>query len=355
MMEPLPAIAEPESLTQALRRSGVLDRGRVCDVAVESSQEKLRSRTIRLRLTYDGAAPTGAPGSLVLKAGLPNRGGSSSSTARHPEVAFYNNVASIMSERLVPRCFDAGWDPGTKGWHVLLEDLTDTHFIATTWPLPPTMQQCESIIQTRARFHAAWWDDPRLGVSLGIWRDADVMDRRLRSFAEQFARFTDRHGELMSTERRELYERLLQRGLHLFERYLSHRNLTIIHGDAHVWNCFLPRDAEHGDVLLFDWEDWGIYTGTTELAYMMAMHWYPDRRHQLERPLLDHYHATLLEHGVSGYDRQALDEDYRLSALWQIMRPVGQEANNIPPRVWWNNLERALLAVDDLGCRDLLV
>jgi hypothetical protein len=36
------------------------------------------------------------------------------------------------------------------------------------------------------------------------------------------------------------------------------------------------------------------------------------------------------------------------------MRPVGQEANNIPPRVWWNNLERALLAVDDLGCRELL-
>jgi hypothetical protein len=27
---------------------------------------------------------------------------------------------------------------------------------------------------------------------------------------------------------------------------------------------------------------------------------------------------------------------------------------NIPPRVWWNNLERIMLAVDDLGCRDLL-
>ena len=28
--------------------------------------------------------------------------------------------------------------------------------------------------------------------------------------------------------------------------------------------------------------------------------------------------------------------------------------NNIGPRVWWNNLERIMLAVDDLGCRDLL-
>jgi hypothetical protein len=58
--------------------------------------------------------------------------------------------------------------------------------------------------------------------------------------------------------------------------------------------------------------------------------------------------------GVSGYDRRALDDDYRLSALWLIMRPVWQAMNNIAPRVWWNNLERIMLAVDDLGCRDLL-
>jgi len=28
--------------------------------------------------------------------------------------------------------------------------------------------------------------------------------------------------------------------------------------------------------------------------------------------------------------------------------------NNIGPAVWCNNLERIMLAVDDLGCRDLL-
>jgi len=41
-------------------------------------------------------------------------------------------------------------------------------------------------------------------------------------------------------------------------------------------------------------------------------------------------------------------------ALWQITTPVWQAANNIPPLIWWNNLERIHLAVDDLGCRDLL-
>jgi hypothetical protein len=58
---------------------------------------------------------------------------------------------------------------------------------------------------------------------------------------------------------------------------------------------------------------------------------------------------------VRTYDRAALDEDYRLSALWQITTPVWQAPYGIPPRIWWHNLERCLLAVDDLGCRDLLV
>jgi hypothetical protein len=91
-----------------------------------------------------------------------------------------------------------------------------------------------------------------------------------------------------------------------------------------------------------------------DLAYMIAMHWYPDRRRLMEHSLLDCYHRALVDEGVRGYDRQALDEDYRLSVLWEIATPVWQANSQIPPVVWWNNLERIMLAVDDLGCRQLL-
>lgn len=37
-----------------------------------------------------------------------------------------------------------------------------------------------------------------------------------------------------------------------------------------------------------------------------------------------------------------------------MTRPIAQSLNNTAARVWWNNLERIMLAVDDLGCRDLL-
>lgn len=57
---------------------------------------------------------------------------------------------------------------------------------------------------------------------------------------------------------------------------------------------------------------------------------------------------------MSGYDRHALDDNYRQSVLLLITRPVLQAVGNLHPRVWCNNLERIMMAVDDLGCRNLL-
>jgi len=349
--EPLPSAASAEHLTEALRRAGALGEGRVCSVTVESSRATILSRIIRLRLTFEDTVE--APSSLILKTGLPERVGAVWNGGSQ-EVAFYRQIAAATSARIVPRCFEAAWDEDTKAWHLLLEDLTDSHVIATTWPLPPTEQQCARILDAWARFHAQWWDDPRFGISIGTWPEAGAMEGYLKPFAKQFEIFRDRVGSRLPRERCELYVRFIDAAPRLLARHGSHRNLTIVHGDAHVWNCFLPRDSTRDDVRIFDWDGWHIDTASDDLAYMMAMHWYPDYRRQMERRFLDHYHRALVEHGVRGYERSALDEDYRLSALWQIRIPVWQEANGIPPLIWWNNLERCLMAVDDLGCRDLL-
>lgn len=71
--EPLPTGVDAGPLTEALRRVGVLREGRVREVVVESSRATLLSRIVRLRLTYEGGA-SGAPGSLILKTGLPGSG-----------------------------------------------------------------------------------------------------------------------------------------------------------------------------------------------------------------------------------------------------------------------------------------
>jgi hypothetical protein len=348
--EALPATISAAYLTEVLHRAGVL-AGSVREIVVEQSRAMVLSRIIRLRLTYDGDV-AGAPPTLIFKTALPDRTGPEWH-AGPQEVAFYTLVAPGVANGVVPRCFDAQATTAGQPWHLLLEDLTDSHATPTAWPLPPSAAQCERVVQAFARFHAAWWDDARLGVSVGVWRDVAWMQQLLQRFAAVFADFIDRHGDRMPAERRAQYERFLDAAPRLLQRYHTHRNLTVVHGDAHFWNCFLPHAAD-GDVLLFDWDSWRLGEATGDLAYMMAMHWYPDRRRRLEQLLLDRYHATLLAEGVRDYDRQALDDDYRLSVLWHITTPVWQSANRIPPVIWWNNLERILLAVDDLDCRALL-
>jgi hypothetical protein len=350
--EELPRALSPEHLTGVLRRCKALGDGHVSGVVVESSGAKLVSRIIRVRLAYDGPADR-APDGLFLKTALVD-GPIDAPDAGRKEVEFYNQVAAATIPRLVPRCFEASWDPEAKTWHLLLEDLTDSHLVVAEWPVPPTVEQCGRIVETYARFHAFWWNDARLGTSIGTFLDAGALDVFLGAFTGWFESFVDRLGDRLSPERRRLYERLIAAAPRLLARYHSRRDLTVVNGDAHVWNLLYPREPSSGDVQLIDWSAWRIDTATDDLAYMMAVHWFPERRRRLERPLLDRYHAALVAHGVGGYGREALGEDYRLSVLWQLATPVWQAEHKLPPVIWWSHLERILLAVDDLGCRELL-
>lgn len=348
----LPKAAEAVHLTEVLRRAGVLGEGHVREVVVESSQNTVLSRIIRLELRYDGEAPR-APKALILKTCHPDRV-ETFWFAGEREVAFYTQAAARMPAGIVPHCFEAVYDASTKNWHLLLEDLALSHRIATAWPVPPMKGQCESIVSALARAHAAWWDDPRLGKEVGMLVSPAERANVRQRFEQTFAKFCDHIGDRLPAARRALFERLIGQEADLFSYRDRRRHVTIAHGDAHMWNVLLPRDGVNDGARWFDWDSWSIEPAAQDLAYMIAMHWYPDRRKLLEQTLLDRYHAELVARGVADYSREALNADYRLSALLLIVRPVWQWANNIPPVIWWNNLERILLAVDDLDCRELL-
>ena len=115
-----------------------------------------------------------------------------------------------------------------------------------------------------------------------------------------------------------------------------------------------PRDAEADGIRLIDWDAWRPDLGTEDLAYMMAVHWYPERRRRVETPLLRRYCDGLSANGVAGYDFEALWQDYRLSVIRRLAVPVWQSSVNLGPWIWWSHLERILQAFDDLGCEELL-
>ena len=348
----LPDVVEPAQLTAALRRGGALDAGAVREVKVLHQRDTVVSHIIRLGLRYVGES-SGAPQSLILKTANAAFAQTLANGGRR-EVAYYTQLTPRMPPGLVPRCFDGHFDEESLAWHLLLEDLSDSHETAVAWPVPPSREQTVAIVTTLARWHAAWWDHPSLGDTIGTWITREDSAERMETFAGHYARFADSLGDRLSEERRTLYRRLIDQSERLSQRYHSRRHLSITHGDAHVWNFLLPRAGIADTVRIFDFDLWSINVPTGDLAYMMAMHWYPERRQALERSLLNLYHATLMESGITGYTRGALDQDYRLSVLWHITRPVWQWSINIPPVIWWNNLERVMMAVEDLGCEELL-
>jgi thiamine kinase-like enzyme len=348
MSSSVPSI-DPDQLTDALRRAGVLHSGRVSNLRLDDLRPTILSRIGRVHLTYDGPAD-GAPTSLFLKTGLPERLETFWRGYRH-EADFYSKVAPHMPLGVVPRYFDAHFDEETHDWRLIIEDLTETHETRTIWPLPPTPEDCEQIISAWGRLHAAWWNAPALGNTIGSW--PDPTEALIQAFAEKYEAFAKNLGERLSPERRETYRALIKNGYRLTARARSRQHMTIVHGDAHPWNIMLPK-REGETPRIFDWDGWRVDVAASDIAYMMSVHWFPDYRRRYERAMLDLYHEELMKGGVANYDRRTLQDDYRLATLWRLATPVGQYSGKIPAGIWWNHLDRIFSAIDDLDCRELL-
>lgn len=351
--------ATPAWLTHVLGRSGVLDRGAVTAVDLDSRPTS-QAGMARLAVRYSPDAPQSAPRSLRLKLA---HSGQAAPALPSAEVAFFQHVAPRMPGFPTPRCIDAAGSEDGVRWHLLLEDVSDTHE-QPPYPVPPTDLQCYSAVETLARLHATWWEHPDL---TRIAADARI---RVRTVAEldavverterAVAAFVDFLGDRLSPARRGVFERLLAHRATLHRCQLS-RPRTVAHGDSHWWNFLYPLGDSDGGagtgaqpVLVIDWAHWTVGGALEDLAHAIALMWFPDRRQRLERPLLEHYHALLCALGVSGYSWEDCWHDYRLFAATRPFMLAFQWQRKGVPLVWWNNLERAMLAFEDLRCAELL-
>lgn len=369
----------PTWLTEVLRRSGALTQQQVVAVGATRGAETAMWRLVHLSPSYapETNGPSGAPDApvpptrLLLK--LPRRWPGQNPVfhvlGRAHEVRFYTHLAPAPRMAAVPvvRCFAVAHDPRAiaapelPDAHVLVEDVTATHW-QTEQPLPPPEPLCAQAVGCVAALHAAWWGSSRIAPGGDV---SDYLAARLEAArthgvgnvrgaaASPIPGFLDFLGDRLSPARRRVYERVL-----VFEPELAKRQAggvqTLLHGDPHWWNFLYPRDPATHATRILDWGSWRIGPPANDLAYMLALQWFPERRRRLERPLLERYHAELRAGGVAGYDRTDLWRDYRLSVLWGLTKVARCWAEGWPTAEWWDHLERVLLAYEDLDCAELL-
>ena len=285
------------------------------------------STIVPLRVEYSPDAPGEAPPRVILKATRSGLDAGLRSVGER-EVAFYNRAAPLMPGGPLARCYDAEYSSGR--FHLLLEDLSETHVVLTEWPVPPPVEACERIANTWAGFHAFWWRHPRLGREIGTFLDDAALGSRGAEYRGRYERFADSLDDRLSPEARAIYARMFDARDRLFTPTRLYATYTLAHGDAHMWNLFYPRDGDASGIRLIDWDAWRVGRGAADLAYMMAVHWFRERRVRLEARLVERYHAGLLAHGVTGYSLDHLWEDYRLSVIGHLAIPVWQQSSGCP-------------------------
>jgi hypothetical protein len=343
----------PGWLTEALRRQGCLDQGKV--VAVEKAPTTTQTSVVsHLEITYSDDAPESAPPRLFFKMSKPDFR-SNMYVSHGKEVTFYNTLVLNMEDPPVVRCYDAVYSEETDQAHLLLEDLSGTHLQSNF--LPPLMTQCEQAIDSLAKIHAFCWENPQLGKEIGTFLNVQLF---IRAFEMSFPGFVDFLGDRLFASERQVYEKVLASLAVLWERYLQHRfaegrALTLVHTDLHFGNFLFPKDSD-GKLCIIDWESWSVYIGAHDVAYAIALSWYPRRRRVLEKDLVRRYHDGLLSHGVENYSWDDCWQDYRLSVIVNLFSPVLRYAmfDESKEGWWWSDLERSLLAFEDLNCAELL-
>ena len=335
-----------ETLSAWLRSSGTLARGAVTRVRVELETETSISKLIFLTVDYSAEVPDSLPRHLVVKTPL----APSPLFDENSEVKFYRQLAPMIESPPAVRCVAAleGSDAGT----IVLEDLRATHD-HPPWPLPPSRIQCELAIDALVRVHAQWWEAPSLGYALGKLQTRDTLTDMVDGIAAHLPAFFDAHGDVLTADARNIYERVFSSSLKPWLRLTDPRALTIVHGDAHTWNFLFPRSGG-GPAFLIDWQLWHVDVGARDLAFLMALHWYPGRRRELERPLLRHYHEGLIAQGRTDYAFDELWLDYRRCVVRNLTIPIIFWSRGMKPQGWWHRLECALGAYRDLDCDELL-
>lgn len=343
-----------EWLTDVLSRDGVLTNGKVTSFNVDTGSGNWSANAI-LYLQYTEEAQGDLPQRLFLKmvdADLDDEFFGSS------EVTYYTSDYVDVEDAPVIRCYDAAFSEEQKRYHLLLDDLSESHLEAAK--KVPTLEYGLALAEGLAAMHVRWWGAEKLREAQAPIHDA-VHIRRFVEIAEPGAgHILDRFSEELEPHWPdailELYARHPQA---MIKRTLDANGFTLIHGDAGHNNILVPIEGSL-PIYLIDRQpfDWSLTTwlGVYDLAYAMVLDWEVETRRRLERPILKHYQQKLKNRGIVNYSWKQLYDDYRLSVAMGVYIATEYCRGGVNERwlpVWLPMLKRTLTACDDLDCREL--
>ncbi|MEJ5202636.1 MAG: hypothetical protein WHV66_10435 [Anaerolineales bacterium] len=341
-----------EWLNAVLAQSEALTRGAVQSFEFGTGQGNW-STSANLKLTYTEDALGTLPQRLFLKMVDTDTGDGEFFT--DGEVTYYTRDYVDVKNAPLLRCYDAAYSKEINRYHLLLEDVSETHIEA--YDKTPTLDYGLALATGLAILHARWWGNARLAEAGAPIHDAkhiqnwvNIAEPGAGHILEQVSAELKSHwAELV----RELYAKHPQA---LIRRSQDLNGFTLIHGDVGSANVLVPRDGDY-PLYIIDRQpfEWGLTTwlGVYDVAYAVVLDWDVELRRKYEIPILKRYHESLIQNGVSSYEWNQLYNDYKLCVAMCVYIATEYCRGGINEKwahVWLPMLQRALTACDDLDC-----
>ncbi len=238
------------------------------------------------------------------------------------EVRFYEEIAGQTALR-TPTRYYSQFDQTSGDYILLIEDLGTPQSQEVGCTLPEAQQ----ILKHLAKFHAQWWENPKLDTldwlpNFNQGPDLEPLYRR--SWDEFIIRFADSLPDWFLNIGVDFGDRL-----NAIRDHFAQSPRTIVHGDFRLDNVFLASQKPQADSqistglepTIIDWQTTTLGRGIFDLAYLIAGNLQSYERDEI-KTLLQTYHAALVQQGVSNYSLQYCIEEHALATLFLMARTV---------------------------------
>ena len=308
-----PAQITPDWLTQVLRAGGV--DAKVRDFTAKRVGTGQIGQSVRFALDYGGAAPAGAPASLVGK--FPADEEESRNTGvvlgnYIREVNFYKFLAPT-ARISTPRVWFTEVDLETSEFVLMMEDLAPAE--QGDQLKGCTLEQARLAVREAANLHASHWNDARIedlawvsGTrAAGLRGSADP-----NALAALWKDFCARYGDRLSADSKKVGTALVANYGTYDSWYQGPKSL--VHIDYRPDNMMFATPKGGKPLTVLDWQSLAFGCGVTDVTYFLAGALDRDTRRKREKDLLREYHEHMRSMGVA-YDFDLLWRDYRSRAF----------------------------------------
>ena len=261
------------------------------------------------------------------------------------EVDYYvRSFVDLVDPPLV-RCHHA--DADETHYHLLLDDLTDTH--RNQDDVPVTAEYGRGLVESLARLHAHRWTRCAIdgaAIQASLRAPLAGLPVMLAAMAEGFS----------AAERARVAEVFEGLPRALARRAENPSGYAWVHGDLNPGNILAPTAAP-GPVLLIDYQPFADsplpdQLAMSDLAHAMVLWWPEASCRTWALPLLEHWHSQLQSLGVAYASAEQLRADWRLCVAQTLLVPASRcsEPGAVTSHRWlWQaHVRRALAALADL-------